>query len=161
MEPLIALSLASNVIQIIDFSAKIVSEGQKIYRSAEGTIAENEEAEIVAKDLNQLNENLRRSLKDSEHTQTLSDDDQSLVVLCEKCEAIARELLDKLDKVKVSGKHRKWKSAFQALKNVSSNDDLEHLASRLETYRSEITLHTVVSLRYTLFLNIYRSAYIL
>lgn len=147
MDLLTALSLASNGVQFVDFSARLVSEGQKIYRSAEGTLAENEEAETVTQDLNRLSDNLRRSLKDGRTTDSLSEDDQSLINLCEKCEVVAGELLEKLNKVKISGKHRKWKSAFQALKNVSSRDDLEQLAARLETYRSEITLHSVVSIR--------------
>lgn len=147
MDPLSALSVASNVVQLVEFSAKLVSERQKIYKSAEGTVAENEEAETVTQDLNRLSDNLRHSLKNSQTTASLSEDDQSLIDLCEKCQVVAGDLLERLNKVKVSGKHRKWKSAFQALKNVSSSKDLEQLAARLETYRSEITLHTVVSIR--------------
>lgn len=147
MDPLTALSLASNVIQIVDFSTRLVSKGYKIYKSADGTLAENVDAEAVTNSLNMLNAKLQRSVKDSKRGGPLSEDDQSLLKLCANCESVANELLARLDRVKVTGKYRKWKSARQALKSVSNKDDLEVLVSRLGMYRSEITLHVTISLR--------------
>jgi len=65
MDPLTALGLASNVIQIVDVSTRIVSKGQSIYKSADGTLAENMDAEAVATDLNLLNTKLQHSLEAS------------------------------------------------------------------------------------------------
>lgn len=147
MDPLTALGLASNVIQIVDVSTRIVSKGQSIYKSADGTLAENVDAEAVATDLNLLNTKLQHSLEASKCTELLSHDDKSLMVLCGKCSALSNELLWKLNKLKVTGKHRKWKSARQALKSVAGKDDVQRFANRLAVYREEINFNITVSLR--------------
>ncbi len=54
MDPLTSLSLASNVIQIVDFSTQLVSKGYKIYKSADGTLAENVDIEAVTHSLKTL-----------------------------------------------------------------------------------------------------------
>lgn len=148
MDPFTALGLASNVIQIVDFSCKLVSKGQEIYKSVDGTSVENVDTEAVANDLDLLNTNLQRSLDASNNNnESLSKDDQSLVNLCGKCSELARELQAKLDSLKVAGKHRRWKSARQALKSVSGKDGIEQIANRLAAYRDEINLNITVSLR--------------
>ena len=148
MDPFTAIGVASNVIQIVDFSTRLVSKGQKIYKSADGTLAENVDTDTVAKDLGLLNRKLQTSFsRASKNGGDLNEDDQSLLHLCEKCHALSVELLSKLEKLKVIGKHRKWKSARQALKSVCGKDDIEHFASRLGLYRDEINLNITVSLR--------------
>lgn len=148
MDPLTALSLASNDLQVVDFSTRLVSKGYKIYTSADGSLAENVDAEAVTNSLSMLTAKLRRSFKDGEKSPAqLSEDEQSFIRLCEKCSIVADDLLDKCDRVKVTGRYRKWKSARQALKSVTSRGDLERLAKTLEVYRSESTLHITISLR--------------
>ena len=51
------------------------------------------------------------------------------------------------DQIKITGKHRKWKSARQALNSIIKKENLELLARRLDTYRSEINLNVTLSLR--------------
>ena len=106
MEPLTALSLASNIIQVVDFSIRLVSKGYKIYKSADGTLAEYVDAEAVTNSLHILNGRLQRSVKDSIRNGPLSEDEQSLMNLCANCERVANELLARFDRVKVTGKYR-------------------------------------------------------
>ena len=148
MDPLTSLSLASNVIQIVDFSTQLVSKGYKIYKSADGTLAENVDAEAVTHSLKTLSGKLRGSIENNRSSELLSEDDQRLMKLCTNCQDLANELLTKFDRVKVTGRNLKWKSARQALKSVSKKDDLDQLVSRLQLYRSEIHLHITMSLRY-------------
>ena len=149
MDPFTALGLASNVIQIIDFSCRLVSKGQKIYKSADGTSMENVDTEAAANDLEILNTKLQRSFDTSDYnSQSMSDEDRSLIDLCQKCSRLAIELQTKLNGLKVTGKHRKWKSARQALKSVSGKDGIEELANSLSVYRDEINLNITISLRY-------------
>ena len=147
MDPLTALGVASNVIQIVDFSTRLVSKSQKIYKSGDGTLAENVDTETVAKDLRLLNSKLEVSFNASKSSGVINQDDQSLLHLCEKCHVLSDELLLKLEKLKVIGKHRKWKSARQALKSVCGKGDIEQFGSRLVVYRDEINLNITVSLR--------------
>ena len=147
MDPLTALSLASSVIQIVDFSTKLVTKGHKIYKSADGTLSENVDTEMVDQDLNQLTAHLQHTLRASNDNAPLNQADISLVELCRRCNALSLELQTKLNKLKVVGKHRKWKSARQALKSVCGRDNLEQFAHRLAIYRDEINLNITVSLR--------------
>lgn len=145
MDPLTALGLASNVIQVVDFSIQLVSKGVEIYK--DGSLAENIDAEEITQSLKGLNGKLQRSVQDSTCGGPLSEADQSLMGLCANCERTANELLTMFDQIKITGKHRKWKSARQALKSIIKKENLELLARRLDTYRSEINLNVTLSLR--------------
>ena len=145
MDPLTALGLASSVIQVVDFSIRLVSKGVEIYK--DGRLVENVDAEQTTQSLKELNGELQRSIQDNRCGGPLSEEDQSLMGLCASCESIANELLRKFGQTKVTGKHRKWKSARQALKSVTSKDELEELARKLGMYRGEIILNVTVSLR--------------
>ena len=147
MDPLTALSLTSNVIQIVDFSARLVSEGREIYRSTDGLSTQNVDTELVTWDLKLLNERLQKSCNDSKTDAPLSRDDQSLMRLCENCIVLSNDILLCLEKAEVSGKHRKWKSGYQALKSIVGDDDLRMYMQKLAIYRNEINLHITVSLR--------------
>lgn len=52
MDPLTAFSLACGVIQVVDFSMKLLSKSREIYKS--GSLAENKEIESMAKHLTNL-----------------------------------------------------------------------------------------------------------
>ena len=147
MDPLTALSLTSNVIQIVDFSARLVSQGREIYHSTDGLSTQNVDTELITWDLKILNERLQKSYNGSKAEVPLSRDDQSLMRLCENCIVLSNDILLCLEKAKVAGKHRKWKSGYQALKSVVGDDDLEKYTRKLATYRNEINLHITVSLR--------------
>jgi hypothetical protein len=54
MEPLSALSLATAVIQIVDFSSKVITRAREVSRSADGTIDETAILENAAVNLNDL-----------------------------------------------------------------------------------------------------------
>ena len=145
MDPLTALNLASNVIQVVDFSIRLVSKGVQIYK--DGRLLKNVDAKQTTQSLKELNGKLERSIQDSRCGGSLSEEDQSLIRLCSSCESIANELLRRFGQIKVTGKHRKWKSARQALKSVTSKNEVEELARKLGMYRSEIILNVTVSLR--------------
>lgn len=51
MEVLSAISLASNIVQFLEFSLQVLSKGNKIHRSVDGTLEENLDLEIVTSDL--------------------------------------------------------------------------------------------------------------
>ena len=145
MNPLTVVGLASNVILLVDFFIPLVAKGVKIY--TDGSLVENISAEKITQSHKGLNDKLQCSVQDSSCGGPLSGADQSLMGLCADCERTANQLLIKFGRIRVTSKHRKWKSARQALKSVTNNDNLEQLANRLATYRNEINLHVTISLR--------------
>jgi hypothetical protein len=147
LDPLTALSLAGNIIHIVDFSSKLVNKGREIYRAVDGALSENLEIEIVAKDLTTLVQKLMNHTGSDGHTSVSSTDlaDSELHQICENCKSISTKLLAKLQEIKVKGKHRQWKSFRQALKSVWTKDEIDGLARRLAVFRNQLQFHIMVS----------------
>jgi hypothetical protein len=148
LDPLTALSLASSVVQFLDFSAKLVGKGNELYKSADGSSVGNAELELIAKDLQELHERLQQA---PPPPTTLTDSNLALRKLSKQCSSIAGELLDALEKLKVHGSsNRRWKSFRQALKGLMKKDEVDAIAQRLQYFRNELNLHILVSMRYAL-----------
>ncbi|KAF8536103.1 hypothetical protein BDD12DRAFT_749607 [Trichophaea hybrida] len=124
IERLAAIGLVGNIIKFVDFSSKILSKTQQIYRSADGALSENIDTELVTNDLVKMSAGLRVSLN-----------------------SCAKELLDALEKLKADGRKRKWKSVRKALRAVWSKEEIDGIQKRLSSFRDEINLHIVVDLR--------------
>ena len=152
LDPITALGVAGNVMQVIDFSYKLVSEGNKIYHSTNGALEENRAAEELASDLARLtsglSESQRKWIKARGDTQ-LDPDETRLRNICDRCTEIAVELNVQLQKLKVQdgSNHRRLKSYKQAIVSVWRNDSVEQIATRLDKYRQELNTHILFGLR--------------
>ena len=120
LDPLTALGLAGNIVQFVDFSSKIVSKARDIHNSANGSLPENIDTETVAQSLRVLYSNIAPQLDSPSSAQ-----EEILNKLCIGCDNIAQELLQALGKLTIQGKRTKWKSLRQALKSVSSKEELD------------------------------------
>ncbi|KAF2463570.1 uncharacterized protein BDR25DRAFT_362751 [Lindgomyces ingoldianus] len=130
MEALVAIGLVSNIVQIIDFSSKLLSNYRELYRSSVGAFAANVDIEAAATRLVLLNNRIEDS------TTTTSDD--ALKRLCESCSSTADELLAALDTVKAEGRKDKWESIGKALRSVWAKEQIAALEERLAI--SKLTL---------------------
>ena len=147
LDPLTALGVASNAVQLVEFSSRIVSRGHKIYKSADGTLVENLELEAVTNGLLKANSTLRNSLRSYEVQRPLTDEETELRLICDGCEGVGLELINALQRIKVQGKRRKWKSFRQALGSIYNKDQIDDLTKRLEGFRKQLDTHILVSLR--------------
>ena len=147
MESLAALGVASNIIQIVDFSFRMVSRGHELYRSAEGKAAEHVRLESAASNLSELLEDLQKS-KTHKDLKDLTAADRQLVALQTRCEAAVITLRQFLRKAEISGDHRKTKSIYQALRTIYTEKDLTHIADELGDIRKDLDTVLLVSLRY-------------
>jgi hypothetical protein len=70
MDPLTALSLASSIVQFVDFGSELVAKGYRRYKSADSSLVEDVDTETVAHHLVYLVSKLQHlsesSLRDSE-----------------------------------------------------------------------------------------------
>ena len=139
MEPLAVIGLVGNIVQFVDFSGRLVSKSAEIYRSSEGTLAENINIEAATEHLVLLN----RKLKDG----AIITGDGALENLCKLCSAVADELLGALDKIKVKGQQQKLGSIRKALRSIWSKEKIGELEQRLARFREELKLHVIVDLR--------------
>ncbi|KAM0722171.1 hypothetical protein Q7P37_001612 [Cladosporium fusiforme] len=146
-----ALGLASNLISVIQFSYDIVSEGNRIYRDADGILTHNKATEEVAKDLSDLTEALKSKQDEwqTAHGQIpLDADDTRIRNICDRCIEVSLELQIQLNKLKAKeGRGKRLRSYKQALMSVWHKDGIEDIAKRLERYQSELDTRVLVDLR--------------
>ncbi|PGH08986.1 hypothetical protein GX51_01043 [Blastomyces parvus] len=143
MDPIGAVSLASNVVQLLDFGIKLVSKAHDIYTSAEGAEVHNIELDAIAQNLIALNRRLQnRSRKVCAYA--VSEDEKALESLTVHCNQIGEELIKALQAAKVQGAHKHWKSVRQALKSTLGRDEIQELYNRLKQYREQIVVVLLV-----------------
>jgi hypothetical protein len=126
---------------------KLFSKGNEIYRSEDGSTAENQDLETVANDLVLIQSQLRQSLRPSDVTCPLSEEDQALADLGASSNEVAAALLERLNMVKAQGRFRRWKSLRQALKSVTSKGDVDNLAKRLTRLADQLNMRIAMGLR--------------
>lgn len=154
LDPLTALGLAGNLIQVIQFSYDIVSEGNKIYNDSSSVLDQNKTAEEVATDLSELTQNLKAKQEEWRvaHGRTaLEPDETRLRNLCDRCVEVAYELQIQLNKLKAKDGHgKRLRSYKQALISVWRKDDIEEIAARLKRYQQELDTRVLLGIRQSL-----------
>ena len=140
MDPLSALSLASNVIQFVDFGARLVSGSREIYASADGSSSGNSQLEILTKDLTQVCSELVQPEAYIDQRDA-SQAERALVPLCRSCRQLGGELLSILQSLKVKSPHKRWETFRQALRSACKESKIRSYERRLGDYRSQIATH--------------------
>jgi len=150
MDGLSALSVAASVAQFIEFGCSLVGKSNEIYKSASGLSAQYGETENATNRLLGLSTRLATSLDiKAQSSNQSSRDSTALTEICRGCIKVSEELMNMLDKLRLSDdkKNRHWKSFRQALKSVWSKGAIDAIAMRLQSYRTELDTHTLVSMR--------------
>ena len=138
MDPLSAFSLACGVIQVVDFSTEVVKKARELYK--DGNLSQNKEAEEMAIQLTQL----RSSLKLPTHRDR---DDTELLKLGEKCSDTAKDLVTELQKLKVSGPHKKRQVLEKTIKTIWKKTAIDDIQKRLDNYRNLLDHRVLIDLR--------------
>jgi len=146
MDPLSALGLAGNIVQFIDFGSKLVCKGRQIYKSSEGALDQHVDLEAITGDLVLLSAKIEPSKYGNQESNQQSKEEAVLLKLTTACNDVALTLLTTLNSIKVTGRHRRWKSVRQALKTQLNTEKIEELSRRLSRLREELILHVTVSL---------------
>lgn len=140
MDPLTVLSLVGNVVQFVETAHILISKTVEGYRSLDGSLVENADAELVTRDLIRLKEQLEIQA---------GVDNVHLGTLCRRCNEVGVELLEGIQKVKGhGGRSGKLKSFRQAVRSVWSRDEIHSIEKRLSNIRDELNLQVCVDLRY-------------
>ena len=144
MDPLSALSLASNIVQLVDVGTRVVSASFELY-SSDG-ISINGELECVMSDLVNICSALEQP-HDHIKGPKSSTSELQLIPLSKSCKTLGEELLTVLNSLKVQSPHRKWQSFRQALKAVWKGKEIHRYRERITDLRSEISLRLIGILR--------------
>lgn len=153
MEPLSALSIASSVFQIVDFSAKIIAKAKEIYQSAEGASTANSFLEDTTSNLTEITAGLARELWKNSRTASNSKQgkktaEEQLVKLAEESRTIAASLLQKLNQLKLADGGGRWKALQQAFRIAFAQKEIDALTMRLDSLQKQVDTALLISLRY-------------
>jgi hypothetical protein len=143
MDPLTSLGLVASLVQLVDFSGKIVSCSTQLYESSTGALADNVAIKAVLDHLILLNDKVKKS--------GTSTGDPVLENLCKSCSVVAVELLTTLEKIQVQGHRQKLESVRKAFQSVWSKKRIEELERRLAGFRQQLNLHLAVDIRSVFF----------
>jgi hypothetical protein len=162
MDPVTALALAGNILQFVDYGHKLLARAGELYRSTAGSLAVNDQIELVTTDLQTLISKLRLSFpsddasddkcekrcEDGGGDDSGHDASSTFEEICDGAANVATELLEKLASLKVQpGKHRKWKTLKQAVRTLWSEERIETLLERLSRFKQALETRILFSLR--------------
>jgi len=133
MEALVAISLASSIVQFVDFGSKVLSRTKEIRQSADATDTATANLETSARILGRLSEELGLSFH------AVSQDEKNINILATEAKKVADELLAVLERIKKDTHGRKWASFRQALRFAWSQDELEKKSRRMDDLRSQLS----------------------
>ena len=146
LDPFTALSVASAVIQFVDFGCKLTSQTQEMYHSASGASKTNVTIEEITEDIRSLTQNL---VKKSNSIQFPSLDDIALGKLVQLCQQEAEELLRVLVGLRVlPGAVTKWVSFRKAIKSVRQKERIGEIEARLRKIQKQIDSRIQFMMRY-------------
>ena len=117
LDPLTAISLASSVVQFVEFGVKIVSGSIELYHSKDGVDSEVTNFEFEATRVHRLADKIKSIVDHRQDGANLSEDEIELQGLAERCRVLASDLVSVLDglKVKRLGRGRKWESVRKSV----------------------------------------------
>lgn len=129
MEALVALSLACNIVQLVDFGLKVASKGHQIYLN--GVTVKEEEYHATAQELSNFTHALTESIKNAGNRTALSADDRDLYDLGEKCHSVAQELESELQRLPQVVNGGVKSSIYKSLKLIRRSRKIQELNQKL------------------------------
>lgn len=176
METLIALGVAGNVIQFVDFAQRLIAKTVQIYRSADGASRDRRTLEAVLRDFALLQPKLPRDedgalfgrLEVELNAKGVDKTIQHLVghskilgaygcqetttktpvqSVAQECCKVANGLLDDVEKLKARGQRRAWRSLKVALVDLWKETELVEFQRKLTMYKSQLEQHVLILLR--------------
>jgi ABC-type transporter Mla subunit MlaD len=134
MEALAAISLASSIVQFVDFGSKLLSTTKEIKQSANALDATGANLETSAQILGQLSKELASSFH------AVTQDERNVNILAGDCKKVADELLTILGKLKKTTDGKRWASFRQALRQIMAEDELDRKSKRMDGLRSQLNI---------------------
>ena len=141
LDPLTALSLASAIVQFVDFGCKLLSQSQELYHSADGALKANITTEEITLDVIALSHSLRKK--------EVSAHDVALGKLVDSCEREAEELLRILADLRLpQDGATKWDIFRKAIRSVRKKGKIEEIEGRLGKIQRQVNSRLLFMLKY-------------
>jgi hypothetical protein len=147
MDPFSALSVATSVVQFVDFGSKLVSRAIEIHQSHENIPDDLADASKLSEKMSVVSEQLEGSMNTIPR-RTLEPHEQELLDMCKQCQDISQQLISVINKLKRSANSNKWDSLRTAFRSIMSQPKILALQSKLDSFRQQLMLNILISLRY-------------
>ena len=163
MDPVTAFSIACGVIQVVDFSSKVVRKVWTIVKSSSGTLVEYEELEKEAVALQGLMNGLRiandpatqrytsATVQGPNDVAISNSTAQAIRQIASQCGETSKKIINLLNEIKADPE--KYKSTFsravKAMRSIPKSGKISKLESQLEEYRKRMEQHIIIDLRQT------------
>ena len=147
MDPLTAFSLASGVIQVVDFSTRIIGKYRELRKT--GASSEYKEMESMATHLTDLTTQLQlpSTIQSPGSAPQLYHDDMELLQLAQQCSKTAAILKDEVQKLSIHGQGRKRDAFRKSIKIIWRSSAIEDIQRSLERYRKTLDTRVLINLR--------------
>lgn len=137
MDPFSALSIATSVLQFLDFTAKLLSSSSEIFKSVQGASSGTLTLESSCSVMQTLSERLSSSTETQEGEFAVK-----MKKLADDCKVDCDALLAMLHKLKVGcNKNRRWESLKVALKTVWGAREMRELEGRIDKARRLVAIY--------------------
>ncbi|KAG6358210.1 hypothetical protein INS49_014094 [Diaporthe citri] len=133
MDPVSALGLTSAILQVIDFSSKLISGAAEVYSSASGTTVQFEDSDRAIESLR----NLTRRLDVRNTGSPLSSEERSLLETKRGCEDLSRDIQAIINSTKSRDTRSKRVSVMVSWRAMRRKGKFKTLEERLERYRTQ------------------------
>ncbi|KAJ8133511.1 hypothetical protein O1611_g101 [Lasiodiplodia mahajangana] len=139
MEPVAAFSFAGVILQFVHSGSRFAGLAYKLYRSGAVDAADHKDLRIITETLQTILPKLQEV--------TGSNTDDGLQQLAQECSNTAVQLLIGLQKVNATDIVRKRDALKAAFRLTFKDDEIKSLQDRLASYRSQLNLHLLLSIR--------------
>ncbi|KAE9967938.1 hypothetical protein BLS_006107 [Venturia inaequalis] len=156
MDPLSVLSVAANVIQVVDFSSNLIASIYNLYTSKEGEVEEYRQLRREGESLHRINAQLTGALTPRRLNRPLTLLELEVLAICTDCKGASLDLTNALNKVSFSEsngngnqdeKRSKWRAVRLAVKGTWNESKIAQLQQRLERCRDLMTTSILVNLQ--------------
>ncbi|KAK3381250.1 hypothetical protein B0H63DRAFT_545803 [Podospora didyma] len=144
MDPLSALSLATSVVQFVQFATSLLNGTRKIYNSSSDTSKERDRIEFVHEKLSSHLQTDAPSLPDLVD----QNDPLTLADLASRCREDCKRLVDVVERIRMNTRlaPKIWGRFCVAVAEILRVGELERLHKRVEGYQSLMIFHVFSAL---------------
>src|ERR1700750_1877524 len=148
LDPLSAFAVACNVLQIIEFGSKALTNAIAYRKAANGELPENRDLRQVLQSLKTLNMDLSASMPRMTGLKSLSKPETRLLEANKECLRLSAEFIDLLDKLKVKDQNAMLESLRMGFKTLWYKDKMNTIERALSQARDNLNLAFLVYMRY-------------
>lgn len=134
MEALVALSVAGNVLQFVQFLAELINDTRKIYSAASGATSQNQNIEETYGKLIDFNARLQSVPSSQDLGPGTLEHRKALAASAASCKGDCEKLIAMVEKLKIKdGKApRQWRGFQAALSGVWGSSDIKQLKKHVD-----------------------------